>query len=74
MNYQLINQPNKELSVVQQVLYNRGFKIEDIPHYLNTTDADILPPTWLDNIDKGIKMLFEAIDSKKQIAMCVDCD
>ena len=74
MNYQLINQPDESLSVIQQILHNRGFAIEDIPHYLNTTDKDIPSPSLLDNIDKGIKMLFEAIKNKKQIAVCIDSD
>nr|DAO45121.1 MAG TPA: hypothetical protein [Caudoviricetes sp.] len=33
------------------MLVNRGFLRENISHYLNTTDADNLPFTLIDNIE-----------------------
>jgi hypothetical protein len=37
MDYQLKNSINKEYSTVEQIFFNRGIAIEDIPHYLNTS-------------------------------------
>lgn len=45
MKYQLINKVFPPgLSAVEKVFYNRGIKPEDLDHYLNTTDNDILDP------------------------------
>ena len=38
MKYQLINQPNKNFSTIQQILFNRGIAEEDILHYINLSD------------------------------------
>jgi hypothetical protein len=32
------------MSMVEQVLTNRGINLADVKHYLNTSDADILNP------------------------------
>lgn len=56
MEYQLIN-PNlrsNELDVVEQILINRGIDLNDIDHYLNTTDADIINPKEIANIHEGV--------------------
>lgn len=74
MEYQLINQPDSNLSVIEQILYNRGIELKDIKHYLNTTDEDILSPSLLDNIDESIKIIFNAIKEKKQMSVCIDSD
>ena len=44
MNYKLIEPVNKDknLTAVERVLTNRGFLLEDIEHYLNVSDEDIL--------------------------------
>jgi len=46
MEYQLLASriPPRELSAVEQVLFNRGIDPENVEHYLNTTDEDILNP------------------------------
>ena len=44
MKYQLISPINKNYSVTEQILTNRGISINEIPHYLNTTSADINSP------------------------------
>ena len=36
MKYKLINTPNSSWTAIEQVLHNRG--IDDIKHYLNTSD------------------------------------
>jgi len=38
MKYQFINQPNKNFSTIQQILYNRGIEKDDILHYMNLSD------------------------------------
>lgn len=59
MEYQLIEPriPQKNLSAVERVLTNRGINLSEIPHYLNTTDDDILNPALIDNMMPGAKML-----------------
>mgnify|MGYP003393151766 CR=1 FL=1 len=44
MEYQLLASriPPREVSAVEQVLFNRGIDPENVEHYLNTTDEDIL--------------------------------
>ena len=44
-------------TLVEKVFYNRGFKLEDIEHYLHTTDEDIYSPELFENMEKGAKML-----------------
>ena len=55
MNYQLIAERDKKLSAIEQVLHNRG--IEDVEHYLNTSDEDIIDPATIERIEQGAKML-----------------
>ena len=38
MKYELINLPNKNFTAIQQILYNRGIKENEISHYLNLSD------------------------------------
>ena len=47
MKYELINQPNKKFSAIQQVLYNRSIAENDILHYINLSDKDINSPLLL---------------------------
>lgn len=64
MEYQLITFPldeNTLLSTIERVLVNRGIKLTDIQHYLNTTDEDILTPGRIDNIRNGVSMLIKHI-------------
>ena len=72
MEYQLINPRRSGTSAIEQVLLNRG--IEDVHHYLNTDDTDILSPLDLDNIEKGAKMLVSHIAQKSKIMVIVDSD
>lgn len=53
MNYKLINERNTEFTPIEQVLYNRGIKYEDIEHYCNTSILDILDPLLVANIREG---------------------
>ena len=77
MNIQLIkNENNQGLSPIETILVNRGIKREDIPHFLNTTDNDILNPLLLKNMEDGVKMLVKHLinDDKILIQIDSDCD
>lgn len=63
MEYQLLASriPPRELSAVEQVLFNRGIDPENVEHYLHTTDEDILNPQMIMNIEEGAKVLVKHI-------------
>lgn len=70
MEYQLIksNIPlEQELSAAERVLTNRGISLEDIKHYLNTTDDDLLEPELIENIKTGAEMLIKHIAANDKI-------
>ena len=72
MEYQLINSRRPGTSAIEQVLLNRG--IQDVQHYLNTDDTDILSPLDLDNIKEGAKLLVSHIAQKSKVLIQVDSD
>lgn len=79
MEYQLINSEfshNKdiELSAIERVLTNRGIPLEDVEHYLNTTDDDIVSPLKLDNIKEGAAMLIKHIEQRDNVLIQIDSD
>ena len=77
MEYQLIvpRIPLKEVvTAVEQVLANRGISPEHVDHYLNTTDADIIPPINIMNMDKGVKILITHIAQGDKILIQIDSD
>ena len=75
MKYQLINEifPTG-LTPIEKVLYNRGISQNEIQHYLNASDADILDPTLIARIDDGVKMLISHISQNHKIFIQVDSD
>ena len=50
MDYNLISKENKNTNLITQIFLNRGFKPDEISHYLNTTDAEIINICLLKNI------------------------
>ena len=75
MNYKLINPINKNLTAIEQIFINRGFKDKnDIFKYLNTTDDNILDPTSIQNIKDGVKLLISHISNNSKIMIQVDSD
>lgn len=74
MNFQLRAPRIPHLSVVEQVLVNRGIAASEIQHYLNTTDKDILPPDIIDNIENGARMLISHIAKGSKVLLQVDSD
>ena len=74
MNYQLIAPRLPDTSAIEQVLLNRGIKSQDIIHYLNTTDEDILDPSIIMNIKEGAKILIRHISQENKIFIQIDSD
>lgn len=77
MEYQLLTPRiplDKELTVVEQVLANRGIAPADVNHYINTTDADILNPALIANIEDGVKMLIKHVSQNDKVLIQIDSD
>ena len=77
MEYQLIvpGIPQKDvMTAVEQVLANRGIKPENVEHYLNTTDEDILDPKLIMNMESGVKMLIKHIYQNDKVLIQIDSD
>ena len=77
MEYQLIAPripPGGLLTAVEQVLANRGIAPENVEHYLNTTDEDILSPMLIMNIEEGVKVLIQAIARGDKVLIQIDSD
>ena len=76
MRYKLIKEIDENLSPIQQVLSNRGIKLSEIHHYLNTTDEDISSAEMFgkDKLDLATLELAKAIQENKDTLVLVDCD
>ena len=77
MEYQLIIPripQNRELSAVEQVLLNRGIMPENVEHYLNTSDSDILNPSLIMNMKQGAQMLITHIAQNDKVLIQIDSD
>ena len=77
MEYQLIAPRiplGRLLTAVEQVLANRGIAPENVEHYLNTTDEDILSPTLIMNIKEGVKVLIKHIAQGDKVLIQIDSD
>lgn len=74
MRYELISPIDAGLSTAEQIFVNRGLRFEDIPHYLNTTDADLLSPTLLANIHAAAQTLLRHIFQRSKALVIVDSD
>ena len=62
-------------SLLEQILYNRGFTSkEEINHYLTTDENDLLPPTLLDNMQEGAKILAKHISYGNNALLIIDAD
>lgn len=70
MEYQLINK-NFEDNYIEQLVQTYG---ADAHQLLNPTINDLEPPTNLDNIDKGARLLDTTLKKDGRIVFIVDCD
>ena len=76
MKFELIKPINSNYSTIEQILSNRDIPIEQINHYLHTTEEDINPPELLgeQNLKQGAAAVVQTIQSGKTMAVIVDCD
>ena len=76
MKIKLINTPDKNLKATEQILVNRGIKLADAHHYLNTTDADINDPLAFgqDKMSQAARAVAACIAQEKRMLIVVDCD
>lgn len=64
----------KPNGAIETIFANRGIPPDEISHYLHTTDADILDPALIANIQTGAKMLLQHIEKNDKIFIQVDSD
>ena len=76
MKIKLINQPNKDLKVTEQILVNRGINLSDAYHYLNTTDEDINSPLAFgeDKMKQAATAVVGCVQRDEKMLIVVDCD
>ena len=76
MKYKLIKEIDNNLSPIQQILNNRGIKLSEIHHYLNTTDEDIANPLLFgkENMEKATIAIANAVNNNWNTLVLVDCD
>lgn len=53
---------------------NRGMSAEQIAHYINTTDDDILSPHLISNIKEACEIILKHLNDDKRILVQVDSD
>jgi single-stranded DNA-specific DHH superfamily exonuclease len=76
VKYKLINPINPKYSTIEQILTNRHIPVEEVAHYLNTTDADISKPEALgqDCLVAAGRALLTHIKNGDNALVIVDCD
>lgn len=76
MKYKLIKEPDNSLSAIQQILYNRGISLNQIHHYLNTSDLDInsFDGLGIENLKNAAAALVSTIQNKRNMLIVVDSD
>lgn len=76
MKYKLINKINANYSTIEQILTNRGIPLNEIHHYLNTTDADINDPAafGVERLKAAAAALIQTVSNNQDALVIVDCD
>lgn len=76
MKFQLINNDNIFSSTAAHVLFNRGIAVEDMNHYLNTTDKDINDFLLLgeNRLMAAARILVSIVEGSKKTLIVVDSD
>ena len=74
MEYKLLAPRQENLSYIEQVFSNRGMDINDINHYLQTSEEDIINPNTILNIHKGVQMLIKHIFNQDKTLIQIDSD
>lgn len=75
MNFKLYSNDNSE-NTLRHILANRGLTSEQINKYCNLTENDIHSPLFfgLDLLEKGYRMLNEAVKGGQRVLVVVDSD
>ena len=76
MKYQLIKPVNSNYSTIEQVLTNRNIPLEEVQHYLNTTDNDINEPAELGEefLRAAALSLIQHVAVEDEALVVCDCD
>ena len=76
MKYKLIKPINQNYSPIEQILTNRNIPLNEISHYINTTDNDINSPEMLgeNKLRAAAALLIKTIQSNDQSLVIVDSD
>lgn len=74
MKFELIKNSQHNNSALIQVLLNRGFQMDDIAHYLHTTDKDILDPLSIEFMKEGADLLIKHWKNNDKIFVQADAD
>ena len=76
MRYKLLKPINPQYSTIEQILVNRNIPIEEVAHYLNTTDKDINKPELLgeNKLRQAAAALIHHIEEDDITVIVVDCD
>ncbi len=74
MEFKLINEINPQLSVIEQILVNRGITLENVPSFLNTPDDVVQDYDGLDNINTAKDCFLKHYENNSKVLIQVDCD
>lgn len=76
MNYELRGPLDKSLTPLQIIFRNRGmnYSKEDILHYVNPTEEDLLDDSNIDNLLEGARLLMKHINNNSKVLLVVDED
>ena len=76
MKVKLYSKYDNETPMLNRVLINRGVPIDELEHYMNTTDNDINTAVMFgeDNIKKAMTVLFQCIENNEKCLIVVDSD
>lgn len=76
MKYKLIKPMNPHYTAIPQILTNRGIPIEEISHYLNTSDDDISSPLDLgeEKLRAAAAKIIQHISLNNKMLVVCDCD
>lgn len=74
MRYQLIAPRDEAMSAVEQVLHNRGIKLEDMDRFKYPCQNDIVDPLCLEHMHEGVQMLMKHVGQNDKIFIQVDSD
>lgn len=65
---------NRDYSAVERIFMNRGMSPENVQHYLEVSEKDLLDPQLLKNMKEGAKLLISHISANDKIFVLIDVD